>query len=124
MVPQHVLYDSMVPHTLYGIGILWSPLILYRTGIVWSPTCMYGPLTCEASSCLIWLLWSPHTLYGIGIVLSPHMDDMMSMTIMVPPYLIWNRYHMIPPLVHMVPLPYMDQLSYGPPHVHVVPPTC
>ena len=42
----HVLYDSYDPHTLYGIGILWSSFTLYGTGIVCPPTC-------EVSSCLI-----------------------------------------------------------------------
>ena len=35
----------MVPHILYGIGLLWSPLTLYGTGIVWS---------------LHMYIWSPH----------------------------------------------------------------
>ena len=72
MVPPHVkclhvLYVSYCPHTLHGIGIIWSP------------TCMYGPPTCEVSSCLIWLLWSP-----------------WKMTLMVPPHLIQNWYLMVP----------------------------
>ena len=75
MVPPHVQYDVidsygppyliwnrylMVPLTLYGTYIVWSPtcnmvphmydlmvsLTLYGTCIVWSPTCMYGPPTC------------------------------------------------------------------------------
>ena len=44
---------------------------------------------------------------------------------MVPPYLIWNRYHVVLPHVHMslyvqsdgLPISYMKQVSYGPPHV-------
>ena len=61
-----------------------------------------------------------------------------------PPYLIWNRYHMVPQHVHMVPhmyfmtlmaphtlygigilwspLPYMEQVLYDSPHVHMFPP--
>ena len=32
-----------------------------------------------------------------------------------PPYLIWNRYHMVPHMYIWSPLPYMEQVSYGPP---------
>ena len=85
----------MVPHTLYGIGVIWCPphvcmvllivwydffmspyltwsrylmvpLTLYGTGIIWSPTCMYG---------------SSNTYY----------DSHGS------PYRIWNRYLIVPP---------------------------
>ena len=76
MVPLHEVSSCliwlMVPHTLYGIGIWWSPLTLYGTGIVWSPTYMHGLPTC-----IIWLLQSPNALYGIGVLWSL--------------YLIWNR---------------------------------
>ena len=74
----HVLNMTlMVPHTLYGIGIYWSPLpymeqVLYGPHrYVWSPTCevvfmsymTYGPLAYDS--------------YG-------------------PPYLIWNWHLMAP----------------------------
>ena len=71
----HVLYDSYGPHhTLYGIGILWSPITLYGTGIIWSTMCTYG--FHPHVKCLHVLYDSygpPSTLYGIGIVWSPHM---------------------------------------------------
>ena len=106
--PTCTIWLLWSPNTLYWIGIL------YGTGIIWSPTCMYGPPTCEVSLCVICLIWSP--------------------------YFIWNRYHMVPhmciwfsPMYNMMfmtlkvsntlygigiqwsPLPYMQQLSYGPP---------
>ena len=54
----------------------------------------------------------PVTLYGTGIIWSPHMyvwsPNMYDL--MVPPYLIWNRYHMVPSHVCMVPLTVNDYL--------------
>ena len=87
----------LVPHTLYGIGIIGSS------------TCMYGPLTCMfgAPTCMIqchWLLLS----------LIPYMEYVSD-----GPLLIWNRnrYHMVPPHVqyryHMVPHMYI----WSHPHV-------
>ena len=32
----------MVPHTLYGIGMWWSPLP-YMEQVSYAPTCMCGP---------------------------------------------------------------------------------
>ena len=50
----HMYYMTlMVPHSLYEIGILWSPLPYMEQVLYGSPTCMYGPPTCEVSSCLI-----------------------------------------------------------------------
>ena len=80
------------------------PLTLYGTGIVWSLTCIYGA---PHVKCL-------HVLYdSYG-----------------PPYLIWNWYHMVPHMYDMifsgqhvlnmtlmVPIPYMELVFYGPPHV-------
>ena len=80
MVPPHgkcllVLYYSYgIPHTLYGIGVIWSP------------SCMYG------------------FLYMLSVFMS-------FMTLMVSPYLIWNRYLMV------LLLPYMEQVLYGSPHM-------
>ena len=135
----HALYDSYGPHTLYGIGIIWFPshvpITLYGTAIIWfspmyisSSTCTYGPPTCT-----IWCQWliNPHSLYGIGIwrshltlygtaiVWSPHMWSvfMSYMNLIVLPYLRWNRYCMVPHMYVWSPLTYMEQLSYGPPHV-------
>ena len=147
--PLHVQSDG--PLTLYGTGIIWFPTCTYGPPHVWSdgpslsymeqlsygsPTCAYGPPTCKiwffqdslgksplhvlknvkinlnncTSALLIWLLWSP----------IPYMNRYL----MVPPYLIWNRYCMV--LSHtyiwsphmwsvvmsymtlMVPLPYME----------------
>ena len=178
MVPPHIwsphmwsvvmsYMTLMVPHTLYGIGILWFPLTYMEQVMCGYPTCMYGPPTCT-----IWLLsplpymeqvsygppphvhmvphmWSvfmsyvtlmvPHTLYGIGIVCPPlvHMvPHMYCMTLMAPipymewasygpPYLIWNRYHMVPPHVKC---PHVLYDSYGPPYLiwnrYCMSPTC
>ena len=89
---------------------LMVPITLYGTGIVWSPTHSYGPPTC-----MIW--WSPLTLYGTHIIWSPntyiwcpHMyiwsPNMYALMVPPyltindsydPPYLIWNRYLMVPP---------------------------
>ena len=73
MVP-HTLYGTGIiwsptriygpPHTLYGIGMLWSPLTLFGTCILWSP--MYDMIFSGQ------LIWSPH-MY----VWSPHMYDMI-----------------------------------------------
>ena len=52
------------------------------------PTCMYGPLHVKYLH-VLHDLWSP--------------------------YLISNRYCMIPPHVSMAPLPYIEQVLYGPP---------
>ena len=58
MVPPHVkclhvLSDSYVPHTLYGIGIVWYTHYV----------CMVPPhVQYDVND-----LWSPHMLYGIGI---------------------------------------------------------
>ena len=81
MVPPHVLYDSYGPHTLYGIGILWSLLTSYGTAIVWSPH-MY--------------VWSPHV--KCLHVLYDSYD---------PPYLICNRYCMVPHLYNMMSMTLM-----------------
>ena len=43
------------------------------------------------------------------------------MNLMVPPYLIWNRYHG-PPKYIWFPLPYMEHESYGPPTFTYGPP--
>ena len=93
-------------HTFDGIGILWSPYLIWNR---------YGPPTCEVFSCLIWLM-VPHTLYGRGILWIPYMWTVMSnMTLMVPPYLIWNRYHVVH---HMsTQSPHMSYMTYGPPYL-------
>ena len=54
----------------------------------------------------------PTCMYGLSHMLSVFLSYM---TLMVPSYLIWNRYHMVPPHVYIVPtLLYMEQVSYGP----------
>ena len=51
----------------------------------------------------------PHTCYGIGIIWSPYMYHVCVVPLHVlydsygTLYLIWNRYHIVPPHVHMVP---------------------
>ena len=153
--PTCTIWLLWSPHTLYGIGILWSPYLiwnryhmvpptcmyghpnmwsvfmsymthghhtLYGIGMVWSPTCTYGPPTCT-----VWLLWFPHTLYGIGIIWFPYLirnryhmvpPHVKCLHILydsyVPPYHIWNRYHMVPQHVCMVP-PHVLYDSYGSP---------
>ena len=74
-----------------------------------------GNLVTVNVKCLYDLEFTVETLYGIGIwwfspyliwnrycmvphIYSPHMYNLM-----VQPYLIWNRYHMAPPHVCMVP---------------------
>ena len=103
MVPLTVYRTAIIwfphiwsnPHTLFGIGIWWSSHTLYGTGIVWSPNLYVWSLH-------IWSVFMSYMTYG-------------------PQYLIWNRYHMVPHMYIWSPLPYMEQLSYGPPHVHIVP---
>ena len=112
----------MVPHTLYGIGIWWSPLpymeqvlygpptctiwwsplTLYGTHIIWPPTCMYGTTTCMIW-CSLYLILNRYHMVPHVYVWSPHVYDLM-----VSPYLKWNRCHMVPPHVCMVP--YMHDL--------------
>ena len=89
MVPH--MYDLIVPLTLYGTHIVWSP-----TGIVRSPYVHMIPPQYD--------LMVPLTLYGKGIMWSPtctygppHVKSDG------PPCLIWNRYHMVPPHVHIIP---------------------
>ena len=94
----------MLPHTLHGIGIWWSsPYLIWKSYSYGPPTWTYGPPTCEVT-----LPW----LYGIDIVWFPYMYVWSShkwsvfvsyMPVMVPPYLIWDRYGMVTPHVHMVP---------------------
>ena len=125
MVPPHlkclhVMYDSWSPHTLYGIGILWSPL-------PYMEQVLYGSPTCEVSPCLIWLLWFPYTWYGIGIIWSPHMyvwSPTCTIWLLWTPYLIWNRYLMAPYLIWngygMVPhmwSVFMSYMTYSPPYL-------
>ena len=77
--PPHVLYDSYsVPSTLYGIGILWSPLP-YMEQVLYCP---------------------------------PDVKCLHVLSLMVPPYFICNRYH-------IVPLTLYEQVSYGPPTCEV-----
>ena len=87
----------MVPHTLHGIGIVWSPhvcivpLTLYGICIIWPPHVHMIPPNMKGLHVLDHSN-GPHALYGIGIMV-PHMYNM---TLMVPHYLIWNRYLMVP----------------------------
>ena len=43
------------------------PLTLYGTAIVWSPICTYGPQHVKCFHAL-YDSYGPHTLYGIDIV--------------------------------------------------------
>ena len=143
--PPHVLW-LMVPHTLYRIGILWLlPYLIWNhyhivtlhvkcfhvlydsyglPYLIWNrycmvPTCTYGlPPTC---------MYGPPHMYNTGILWSshtcthgpPHMWSvfMSYMTLMVPPYLIWNRYHMVPHMYVWSPFHvwYDVNDTYGPP---------
>ena len=87
---------------------------------VWSPYVFMSYMTLKI----------PHTLYGIGIIWSPQHVHMVPPHVLydsyVPPYLIWNRYHMaphvsmVPPHVRSdgPPLLYMEQVSYGSPNMY------
>ena len=75
------------------------------------------------------LLYMEHVLYGPPHVhMVPHMYNLMvpltllSMTLMVPPYLIWNRNQMVPPHIWSDGPPYLIWNMYCmvPPHVHMV----
>ena len=130
----------IVPHTLYAIGIIWSPhmyiwssLTVYGTDIIWFPwhvhmvlphmKCLHVIYDRSPIPCIEWVLYGPPQLvlydsYG-------------------PPYLIWNGYCMVPQHVCMVPPCvkclhvlygfYSPHTLYGigivwsPPHVHMVP---
>ena len=43
MVPHMYYMTLMVPHTLYGIGILWSSIPYVEQVLYGPPTCMYFP---------------------------------------------------------------------------------
>ena len=55
----------MVPRTLYGIGILWSPFTLHGTGNIWSTLiwnryCMFPPhVRMVHPTCTIWFFFRP-----------------------------------------------------------------
>ena len=117
--------SPMVPHTLYEIGIIWSPTCtygphtLYGIGIIWPPHVHMVPHV----KCLQVLYDSyglPHTLYGIGIIWSPTCTyDPLHMSYMTygPPYLIWNRYLMVPLTLYETVIVWSPLCTYGPPHV-------
>ena len=115
----------MVPHTFYGIGILWSPL-------TYMEQVSYGPLYIYIWSLphvkFLHILYDsygpPHTLHGISIVWSPQNVlyegygppyDIWNRYLMVPSYLMWNRYL-------MVPLTLYGKVIIWSPHVCMVPP--
>ena len=50
-----------------------------------------------------YVLWSPH-VKCLHVLYDSY----------GPPYLIWNRYHMVPYMYIWPPLPYMEQVLYGP----------
>ena len=136
--PPHVhmdphMYDLMVPLTLYG------------TNIIWSPTCTYGPphvrmvpthvqsdaphLTVSDSYGPPYLIWNRYLMV---------LPTLLSMTLLVPKYLIWNRYLMVPPYLiqkrycmvpHMYNLMVPSYLIWNmycmlPPTCMYGPPTC
>ena len=134
--PPHVLCESYGPHTLYGIGILWSPLP-YMDQVLYGPlTCTYGPPHVKCLHVLYdsygppYLIWNRYHMAPHMYVWSPHMyvwsHHMISMTLMVPLTLygtgivwspqnyVWSS-HMYD---LMSPLPYMDKVSYGSPHMY------
>ena len=122
MVPPHVLYDSYGPPYL-----IWNRYFMVCPYLIWNRYCLVPHM----------YIWYPH-MWSVF---------MSYMPLMVPPFFIWNRYGMVPPYIHMFPphvqydvnhsygphtlygigiwwspLPYMEQLSYDPPHVCMVPP--
>ena len=110
----------MVPHTLYWIGIWWSTLPYMEEASYGPPIYVWSPHMWSVFMSYMTLM-VPNSLHGKGIIWSPHMYvwspdmyNMMSMTLLVPPYLILNRYLMVPSL------PYMEQVSYSPPNVWYV----
>ena len=90
MVPPYLIWNRyhMVPH-------MWSVFMSYMTHMV--PHTLYG----------IAILWSPLTLYGTGIVWPPHVKCL---------HILYDSYG--------PPVPYMEQVSYGPPTRTYGPPTC
>ena len=113
----HVLYDSYGPPTLYGIDIWWSPLP-YMEQVWYGPLpCMYVPPTCEVSSCLYMTLSTPYLIWN-RYCMVPHMYVWSSPTCTIwffsgPPYLIYGIGFLCSSL------PYMEQVSYGPPHMYI-----
>ena len=82
MVPPYLIWNRycMVPHmwsVFMSYMTLMVPHTLYGRGIIWSPTCTYVPPTC-----IVCLLWST-------ILYMEQVSDSS-------PYLIWNRYCMVP----------------------------
>ena len=81
----------MAPHTLYGIGIIWSPTWMYGSPHMYNmmsmtlmvPHTLYGTGIVYSTHMYVWSpsmydLMLPLTLYGTGIVWSPHMYDVFS----------------------------------------------
>ena len=71
MVPHIYFMIQMVPHTLYGMGILWSLFNLYGTSIKWSPHMYVWSLPHVKCLPVLYDAYGLHTLYEIGIVWSP-----------------------------------------------------
>ena len=106
LVPPHV---HMVPDHMYNMTydlplLIWNryrivPPLSYMKQLWYGPpTCTYHPPKCEVSSCLIWLLWSP-IAYRIGVIWSPtcmYGPPHVLYDSYGRPYLIWNRYCMVP----------------------------
>ena len=140
--PCHMWSVFMSDMTLMAPYLIWNRYLMvplpYMEQVSYGPHMYVWSCLCKVSSCLICLLW-PHTLYGIGILWSPlpYMDQVLYGPPHVhmvpchvkclhvlydsygPPYLIWNRYHIVPPHVCMVsphvkydffrsPIPYME----------------
>ena len=131
----------MVPLTLYGTGIIWSPTYTYGAPNMWSvfmsylplmapyliwnrycmpPTYTHGPPTCTYGPPCVYDIndsYGTHTLYKIGIWWSP--------LTLYGTGIIW-----FPPHVHMIPHMWIVFMSYdycGPPYLvwdsyHMVPP--
>ena len=88
----------MVPHTLYGLGIIWSPTCMYGPPLPYMEQVSYGPPTCTYGCPHVKWLHVLYDSYG-------------------PPYLIWNRYHMVLP--HVCITSHICDMSktYGPPYL-------
>ena len=100
----------MVPHTLYGVGIIWSPTctiwLMVPPYLIWNMYLMVPPY-------LIWNGYhSPPHVYMVPQMWSVFMSYNDSYG---PPYFIWNRYCMVP---HWYVCPHI--YMYRPHHMYMI----
>ena len=113
-----------VPHTSYGIGIIWSLQHACMIPLPYMEQLSYGP---PHVKCLhvLYDLWFPYLIWNRYCTV-PHKSYMILIVLWSSPYLIWNRYHIVPPHVkclHVLhdyygpPIPYLER--YKVPHMYV-----